>query len=139
MKNVEAEMKKLVINKCNGGFGLSEKAILRWAELKGIKVYSENEGGFMTSYYLCEPEEFHKLHLEANKTGDYSKTNDLYFCDSRIERDDPVLIQVIEELGEEANGIHAELAIVEIPEDVEYTIDEHCGVESVHETHRRWY
>jgi len=56
-----------------------------------------------------------------------------------ISRDDPVLIEVIEELGDAANGDHAELAIVEIPDDVEWEISEYDGSEHVAEKHRVWY
>jgi hypothetical protein len=48
------------------------------------------------------------------------------------------LVQVIEELGEEANGSHAKLEVIEIPDGVEYTIDEYDGIESIHEKHRSW-
>jgi hypothetical protein len=56
-----------------------------------------------------------------------------------ISRDDPVLIEVIEELGDAANGDCAELAIVEIPDDVEWEISEYDGREHVAEKHRTWY
>jgi len=49
------------------------------------------------------------------------------------------LIAVIEELGEEANGRCAEIAIVEIPDDVEWEVDEYDGKEWVAEIHRTWY
>lgn len=55
-----------------------------------------------------------------------------------IERDDPILIEVIEELGEEANGACAELKIVEIPDDVKWEIEEYDGIEWVSEVHRTW-
>jgi hypothetical protein len=32
---------KIVINDCYGGFGLSYEGVMRYAELKGIKLYSE--------------------------------------------------------------------------------------------------
>lgn len=132
-------MRKVVINRCYGGFGLSEKAVRRYFEIVGKPIFVETKNSFGTNYYyFCEPSEFHKLHLEAKKTGDYSKTNDLYFSDYSIERDDPVLIQVVEELCEEANGNHAELRIVEIPDDINYIIEEYDGFESIHEEHRVW-
>jgi len=53
-------------------------------------------------------------------------------------RDDPVLIEVVERLGKEADGAHAKLKIVEIPDDVEWTIEEYDGVEWVAEVHRTW-
>lgn len=53
-------------------------------------------------------------------------------------RSDPMLVQVVEELGEVANGLYAELRVVEIPDDIGWEIKEYNGVESVHETHRVW-
>ncbi len=55
-----------------------------------------------------------------------------------LERNDPVLIQIVEELGEAANGGYAELKIVEIPDDVEWQIQEYDGIEWVAEVHRTW-
>lgn len=55
-----------------------------------------------------------------------------------IERNDPRLIQIVEELGEDAAGYGAMLKIVEIPDDVEWEIDEYDGSEWVAEKHRRW-
>ena len=45
------------------------------------------------------------------------------------------LISVIEKLGSQANGVHSELKIVEIPDDVEYTIEKYDGAEWVAEVH----
>ena len=55
-----------------------------------------------------------------------------------IERNDPVLVQVVEELGEKSSGRHAELKVVEIPDDVKWKIEEYDGVEWVAEQHRTW-
>jgi len=54
-------------------------------------------------------------------------------------RSDSDLIAVIEQLGEEANGWAADLAVVDIPEDVKWYIDEYDGIEHVAEIHRTWY
>lgn len=53
-------------------------------------------------------------------------------------RDDPLLVQVVQELKEQANGRFARLKVVEIPDDVEWTIDEYDGLEWVAEAHRTW-
>lgn len=55
-----------------------------------------------------------------------------------IERNDPRLIQIVEELGEDAAGYGAMLKIVEIQDDVEWEIDEYDGSEWVAEKHRTW-
>lgn len=47
-----------------------------------------------------------------------------------IERHDPLLIQVIEEMGEEASGSCAKVRIAEIETNT-YRIDEYDGMESV--------
>ena len=57
-----------------------------------------------------------------------------------IERDDPVLLQVIQEVGlEAAGGKYAELKIVEVPDGVKWHIHEYDGMEHVAEDHRTWY
>lgn len=54
-------------------------------------------------------------------------------------RDDPKLIEWIEIIGEEtSSGSHARIMVVEIPDDVEYFIDDYDGVETIHEAHRMW-
>jgi hypothetical protein len=54
------------------------------------------------------------------------------FHDRDIPRDDPALIQVIEELGsKEASSRFAELRIKEVRKGTKYRIDEYDGAESV--------
>jgi hypothetical protein len=61
------------------------------------------------------------------------------FYNQGIERDDPILIRVLEQLGVmECSGDHAALRIVEIPDDVKWTIEEYDGKEWVAEVHRTW-
>jgi hypothetical protein len=55
-----------------------------------------------------------------------------------IQRDDPVLVQVVEQLGEEANCRFSKLKVVEIPSDVQWEIAEYAGNEWVSEKHRTW-
>jgi hypothetical protein len=56
-----------------------------------------------------------------------------------IERNDQYLVRVIEELGDDANGRFAELKVVDIPDDVEWQIEEYDGLEHLAEKHRIWY
>lgn len=55
-----------------------------------------------------------------------------------VDRTDPKLVEVVEKLGLRANGECADLKIVDIPEDIEYYIDDYDGVETIHEAHRSW-
>lgn len=105
---------KVVINKRYGGFGISLKAAERMAELG--------------SKYAIEELEYYK-----------SKGNERWYGGISIDRSDPILVQVVEELGEESFDERSSLKIVTIPDDVEYEIMDYDGMESVHEKHRVWY
>jgi hypothetical protein len=90
---------KIVVNRCYGGFGLSEEAY----KLLGLE-WDGYGHGFMFD-------------------------ND---------RGNEELVRVVEKLGEKANGGFAELRVVEIPDGIEFVIDEYDGIESIHEAHRSW-
>lgn len=105
---------KLVINRCLGGFNLSLAAIaqlVEWGDPVAIK-YSDQEREY------------------GNKPSTMNRTDH--------ERHDPMLIRVVEKLGDAASGDCAALRIIEIPDGIEYEIDEYAGMESVHEKHRSW-
>ena len=55
-----------------------------------------------------------------------------------IPRDDEHLIAVVELMGTEANNRFSELKIVEIPDNVNWYIEEYDGCEWVAERHRTW-
>ena len=119
-------MRKIVYNTCFGGASLSDKAIERYAELKGITIYKSPEEYLdVCNYYRCTEDVYNTL-------SDLEK-NDFYFPGRDIlnNRTDPVLIQVIEELGEEANGNSADLQITELPAGTQYHIHEYDGSETV--------
>ena len=80
--------------------------------------------------YLGEKTDIEKLTNE-----EYKECN---FYDRDIERTDPILIQVVKELKDKASGDCARLRIVEIPDGIEYEIDDYDGQESIHEVHRSW-
>lgn len=46
-------------------------------------------------------------------------------------RDDPIMLSIVEELGEDANDSLSDLKIVEIPDEYDYSISEYDGWESV--------
>jgi hypothetical protein len=53
----------------------------------------------------------------------------VYACD--LNRTDPVLVQVVEELGQKASDWAANLEIAEIPSGVKFRIDDYDGSERV--------
>lgn len=135
----------IVVNKCYGGFGLSEKAVRYYCELKGLKVYVERSDklSLVTHYWLVPKEERVKeidwdkstLHEREEYTKTYA-TQHLNECD--IKRDDKDLVATVRELGKEASGEYANLKIVKIPKDVKWIISEYDGFETVEEEHRSW-
>ena len=63
---------------------------------------------------------------------------DADFHSRLIPRDDEHLIAVVELMGRAADGGYAELKIIEIPDDVNWCIEEYDGLEWVAERHRTW-
>jgi hypothetical protein len=55
-----------------------------------------------------------------------------------ISRDDAILVQIVEQLGESANTSYSALKVVEIPDDVEWHIESYDGLEHIAENHRTW-
>lgn len=55
-------------------------------------------------------------------------------------RFNPTVVEVVEQLGDEANGDYAKLRIVEIPfeSDEGWYIDDYDGMETIREEHRSW-
>jgi hypothetical protein len=142
-------MTKIVINACHGGFGLSHEAVLAYLEQSGQQVWAEvNEkyGRLIPfTYHLVPPENrvegtpdnWHSMTLDQRQAHNaaYSET---VFHDRDLARDDPCLVQVVEQLGNRANGRHADLKIVDVPDDVNWYIEEYDGREWVAERHRTW-
>jgi len=122
-------MTKVVVNRCFGGFELSKKGIDRYANIKDIELHKVDHRGF--AYYITIPyEEFTELSEDEQQ--------EYYWGMRHVDRDDEALIQVVEELGEEANGPHASLEVVEVPDSVDWYIDEYDGKETIREKHRTW-
>ena len=130
-------MTKIVYNNCFGGFSLSHEAIMRYAEIKGITLYSLKTDYGVTDYFLCPPEEYYRIVQEEKSqilsiyTNRYARSNAMHFSSHVIERTDPALAQVVQELGKAANGPCAKLEIVELPAGTRYRIDEYDGLETV--------
>lgn len=118
---------KVAINRCYGGFGISDPAFEKLLERKGIEfdVVPSDSSLLGNSYY------------RKGYSGDVEHYLSEY--DMASVRSDPDLIAVIEEMGKESWSWAAEIVIVEVPDDVAWHIDEYDGIEHVAENHRTWY
>ena len=126
-------MTKVVYNACYGGFSLSKEACQRYWDIIGQQVWIEDsQWGF--TVWLIPPEERIEKKEWSSRTMDeliayhleYSKQT---WYNRNVDRHDPVLVQVVEELGDKANGECAKLSIEEVYGP--YRIDEYDGYESV--------
>ena len=60
------------------------------------------------------------------------------FYSRRIPRDDEHLIAVVELMGAEASNKYSDMKIVDVPDDVNWYVEEDDGKEWVAERHRTW-
>lgn len=140
-------MAKVVYNSCYGGFSVSEAGMRRYCEIKGIPLWVERGKFGLNTYWIVPPHDrpdyldgdaFHAASMEERKA-----SNERYRQSTLHERDfarhDPALVQVVEELGAEASGRFAKLAIEEVPDGTAYRIDEYDGYEAiVTDTEQDW-
>lgn len=103
-------MAKIVINSCYGGFSLSREASELYAQKTGAELGEWNSTWKYYEKFRCR----------------------------EIARDDPLLVEIVEQMGKKASGYCADLKIVQIPDGIEWTIHEYDGNEWVAEAHRTW-
>lgn len=104
-----SEVTKVVINGEYGGFSLSDEAVREYLRRTG-REWTEERQYSMTHFAVDgEPEWYHR----------------------EIPRTDPILISLVEEMGEKANGQCASLVVEELPKGTLYMIDEYDGYESI--------
>lgn len=143
-------MAKIILNKGYGGFDVSTRAYKTYAERIGKELF----------YYIgnYEYEEHHIVYKKVSYEDFLSRKTLFYFystqdlgevitkdivreeCDSELylnegHREDPLLIQIVEELGEEASGWAGTLKVVEIPDELangNYMVDDYDGWENLH-------
>ena len=154
---------KIVINACFGGFSLSRKAIKLLAEKHGRECYffgharnpdggrdfdrygpDDDQSMFFNAFDIPNPNEvltrskpWHEM--TSDEKDAQNNLYDKHSLDTRPDnRTDPLLIEVVEQLGAAANGDCAELKVIEIPDGIEYEIQEYDGNESVHQVHASW-
>jgi hypothetical protein len=115
---------KVVINRCFGGFGLSHEAVMKYAAISGLEIIAVESTLAPTlipyHYYIG------------------SVNDENYWSEYSIDRSDPNLVKIVEQMGASASSRMADLSVVEIPDDVQWHISEYDGIEHVAENHRTW-
>lgn len=131
-------MRKIILNKCYGGFELSRKAYELYAKKKGLELYTytntieNNKCKYKYSdgsdfLITCFTKDFGN-NVEISEE-DYEKYV-LYLRETA--REDKTLIEVVEELGKEASGMCGKLKIVKIPDNAFFIIDSYDGLETLY-------
>lgn len=141
-------MKKVILNKDYGVFDVSFKAYSLYAKKKGLKLYAyepqlvkdskgtiyekinKDRDTLFTEYFTKDFGDVSRI-----SDDDYEKYR-LYLDKSH--REDKVLIEVVEELKEKANGRYGKLKVVEIPDNLKYVIDDYYGIETLHQEVQEW-
>lgn len=139
---------EIVINKEYGGFKLSLIAIEKYLKLKGKEAHfykMEFINGKRT-YRKTNKEEVIFLYCFTKNFGKKFKDEDISneewdkysFDSSDVARNDKDLVNVVKELGEKANTRFSSLKVIQIPNNVEWIIEEYDGLEWVAEKHKTW-
>ena len=144
-------MRKVAINVKHGGFGLSDaayKKLIEWGVPVRPYVWQQRnpETGKYDQPEANDGEIIFDRDITPPKPGEEGLDAAMRRLSGRYwetwirsdNRDHPLVVRVIEELGPQSWGRFSELKVVEIPEDVEYTIEEYDGLEWIAEAHRTW-
>lgn len=124
---------KLVINACFGGFGLSPDAYRWLAEKRGVECHFHKwSGGRIGDTVPIRDGEPMGIFWHAKDQ------HGNHIDDMREDRSNPLLVELVETLGDKASGQCASLKVVEVPDDIRVEIDEYDGNETVREKHRSW-
>lgn len=134
---------KVILNKCFGGFHPSTECYELYCKKKDLSCYwydydwKHHDYVKVTEFnslvrYDCVTKDFGPF-IEGSSDFDSHIIN--LFEDHRT---DPILIECVEELKEQASSAVSKLVVVEIPDDMDYVIDNYDGIETLHENVRTW-
>ena len=147
-------MQKIVINSIHGAFDLSYIGYKYYADLAGITLYPyklcwdaslanqffkqiTDEEALSTSQICLR---MFTVDVATNIPVDSKLPSNPsgYFSVDSIRRDDINLIRTVEALGEKASSYMSRLKIVEIPDNIFWSIKEYDGKEWIAEKHLTW-
>lgn len=136
---------KILINRQFGGFGVSREVLLKLIKMKSKFVKKETTKKYFGKDEVKDLKKFEPYkegYLQQEFIDDWLvKGKFVFYIDderSNEFRTDKVVIKIVKELGKKANGMCAALEIVEIPDNIEFEIEEYDGLEHIAEKHRTW-
>jgi len=139
-KKLVGETIKIAIQTKPGGFRLSTKAIELMIERGAIvTIWRVDKNGNQTE--IENKSAMFVLDADWSKAlGDDNPFPKYYFVDDDNKyRDFPLLIDVIEELGDESHEIPGGIKIVHVPADLDWFVHEwDDGSEAIRENYREW-
>ena len=144
---------KIIINSKHGGFGISNIALVELMQKKGLEIYfyemvfdnsdkftyvktnAANKNLFVTA--ACK--DFGEVFIPEND----EQSDEFYECFIQTRdlkwRTDNDLINLLEEKGSDfVSSPLSSLKVLEIPDDVEWEVEEYDGSEWISEKHRTW-
>ena len=131
---------KIVLNKQCGYFDLSIKAIQRFAELENLTLYyyKKADASICEKINVTTESDLsrHRILVMQKGFGSILDLNEDLYYDSifdvdGIDRCNPNLIKVVEELGKEANCFWSWLEVVEIKPGTKFFIETDDGMETI--------
>lgn len=140
---------KVILNKCYGGFQVSDEGYQLYAKKKGLNLYRYNieiingGKGIYKKVEKVDKKNYWKIYYFTKDMGDNIEISDEDYTKYSLYlnyeyREDKALIETIEELGQNASGSCGNLKVVEIPDNLNYVIDEYDGIETLHEKVKVW-
>ena len=133
---------KVILNKCYGGFHPSHEAYRFYAAKKGLGLYAYELGPDLRCHRAKDLSSRFLTYFTKDQ-GDVidgsreASWDDHLYLDSTY-REDPTLIAAVETLGPAASSYLSKLVVVEIPDGMEYVIDDYDGVETLHQRVEEW-
>ena len=136
---------KILLNKCFGGFHVSADAYKLYCEKKGIDCYFYNENSWNTlqrwTFEKAQKDPYcYCVSKDLGNCVDYNTLSNYIIKSPRAYdlRTDKTWIEVVEELGDKVNTWASDIRVIEIPDGIEYEIDDYDGIETVYEKRRCW-
>jgi hypothetical protein len=118
---------KIVINQCRGQFDLSELAIAHYAKRSKLALF------LVRDYETILGKKYKQNFYYTKEKEKRVDKNDGLWSIKTIKRNDPILIDVVNELGAKSNTSYSKLVVVEVDSTKKWKITANDGLEKLEE------